>query len=126
MHVVWSTRGNPTLHISRTPGSEFCRCNVSYNNDSYPDPGTFKFPGLDSDFSLTIVFTRLIAYDAMEGLNTSIVCDDEAFNVHSKSYSSVALGNMSWKFIPEAATFVGSKYIVNGTTSTFQIRVSNC
>ena len=114
MHFVWSTVGYPTLYLARTTDITQCACSASTYNSSFPDTGysNFSIPGLDSNFSLTIVFTRLIEFNvtdesyAEEVLNPAIVCNDTAFYLNS-SYSDISLDDMSWRFFPDNGTFVG-------------------
>lgn len=133
MHFVWSMVGYPTLHLARTTDPKLCSCNAAKYDPSYPEDqnGTVTIPGLESDFSLTMVFTRLIEFNGTkhyygaEGLNASIVCNRTAF-ASNTNYSDISLSNMSWTFSPENHTFVGS-LLTNDTvyknTTRFSIRV---
>lgn len=135
MHFVWSTVKNPTLYLARTTAIKQCACNASTYDPNYPNDqnGTISIPGLESDFSLTVVFTRVIEFNgttkflAQEGINASVVCNRTAFEGNS-NYSEVSLSDLSWTFSPENYTFVGSldtNDTVYKNTTRFSIRVSN-
>lgn len=133
MHFVWSMVKNPTLYLARTTDVKYCTCNASTYHSSYPDDqnGTITIPGLESDFALTIVFTRLIEFNgtskflAKEAIDPAVVCNRTAFD--RSNYSDVSLSDMNWIFVPENFTFVGSldkNDTVYKNTTRFSIRVS--
>lgn len=131
MHFVWSTVENPTLHVARTINKKDCTCSASNYNSSYPtnQNGTVSIPGIESDFSLTMVFTRLVEFNgtekylAQEALEPSVVCNKTAFESNS-SYSDFWLSDMAWTFFPNNATFVGEVENEDNITTRFSIRVS--
>lgn len=133
MHYAWSTIGNLTLYLAHTT-KKYCNCNSSTFNNNYPDEGSITIPGMESSFSLAVVFTRIIEFNATKNnlaakaLNLSVVCNEDLFE-SNRSYSRLPLDDskLKWEFVPENSTFVGS-YYTNDTVfenrTRFSIRVS--
>ena len=127
---------NPTLYLSYTPRvNKSCSCDGSAYNNTYlkVQDGNVKIPGLDSPFSLAIIFTRMIEFDATddglaeEALNLTNVCNDDDTDMRITDLSNNT--GITWTFEPENTTFIGKIDYVNTTTgeknySRFQIRVS--
>lgn len=136
MHYVWSMVGSLALYVAHTSGSEFCNCsnkNVSYH-PTFPDDGTITVPGLESDFSLAIIFTRLIEFNATkknmgaEALDLPTACNETAFLLNDSYNELVFNDSMTWEFIAENSTFVGSLFSNNTVfenRTRFSIKVSN-
>ena len=139
MHFAWSMVEYPTLYMARTTDPKQCSCNAStydpsYQNETTPNGrnGTVKMPGLGSDFSLTVVFTRLVEFNgtdkylAVDGFNSSIVCNKTAFE-SNKNFTNVSLSDMDWTFHLNNFTFIGSinrNDTVYKNTTRFSITVS--
>ena len=132
MHFVWSTVQNPTLYLSHTPNvNNSCSCNGSQYNKDYPrnQNSTVLIPGLDGPFSLAIIFTRIVEFNATgsglagEALNLTEACTDDDTNLHFTDFSNNS--NIDWHFDSDSTTFVGTINHVNSTdNTTIRIRVS--
>ena len=115
MHYAWSVEGNLTLFLAHTNGEETCNCsNAKFNHTSFPDDGSVKLPGLDSDFSLGVVFTKLVEFNATKhnraakGLYLPVACSEEKIE-KNLSYSQFLFNETTtWTFVPETSTLVGT------------------
>ena len=132
MHFAWSTVQSPTLYLSHTKDiKNNCSCKGLSYNTTYPtnQDGTVKIPGLDSSFSLAIIFKRMIEFDATkdglaeEALNLTQACSDDDTNMRFTDFSNNT--GITWTFEPTNTTFIGKIKYVNGSgNATIQIRVS--
>lgn len=138
MHYVWSMKGNLTLYLAHTTGHENCNCSSSmmkFSLANFPEDGSIGSPALNkSDFSLAVVFTRIIEFDATDGnlavsgLNLSAVCNEDEHTNHT--YKQFLFDNdTKWEFIAKESTFVGTWHNMSAVNHTatqtrFKIRVS--
>lgn len=139
MHYVWSMMGNLTLYLAHTTGNENCNCSSSrmkFNLTNFPNDGSIGTPALNnSDFSLAVVFTRIIEFDAtknyfaVNGLNLSVACSEDDF-IANYTYKQFLFDNRTkWEFSAEDSSFVGTFHNISGgndtvTQTRFRIRVS--
>lgn len=138
MHYVWSMMGNLTLYLAHTPGTENCNCSSSlmkFNLTNFPEDGSISTPARNmSDFSLAVVFTRIIEFDATDkylaasNLNLTVACED-SFEPNDTYSQFVFDDSTKWEFIAEDSTFLGTWHAnVSGndtaTQTRFRIRVS--
>ncbi len=144
MHIAWSTVGHPTMYISHTSNVSInCSCNDSfYNGSAYTEhqtKGSVNISGMDSDFSLAIIFKRLVEYNGTKNgftrktFDPSLVCNDsEIFD--NSSLSEIDFKDCdeeAWSFHPKNATFTlngslcDSDANQNGSKFSFSIRVSD-
>ncbi len=134
MHFVWSTVQNPTLYLSHTPNTgKSCSCdgsvyNCTLNSMDVDQNCTISIPGLDSPFSLAIIFTRIIEFDAteknlaQEALNLTQVCHNDDTHVRFTD-----LNNIMWTFDSTTTTFEGiirHNSSSKPDTTSIRIRVS--
>lgn len=123
---------NPTLYLSHTPNvGNSCSCSGSQYDKTYPhnQNGTVSIPGLDSHFSLAVIFTRMVEFNATdsalagEALNLTEVCTDDDTNLLFTDFSNNS--NVDWHFDSDSTTFVGNiKHVNNSGNTTVKIRVS--
>ena len=125
----------PTLYLAYTSNNKSCVCNASMYNNTYPvdQDNTVYIPGQESEFSLAIVFRRLIEFDAtdkdytVEKFNTTEVCNDNLED--NSSYTTLPLKSfLNWTFNEESGDFTGNlhdaKNFAKPNGSSFTIRVS--
>ena len=142
MHFAWSMEAYPTLYAAYTADSKLCTCNASsnnYNDSLNQNERKFTIPGLDSDFSMAVIFKGLFEFNATksnaaaEALNLTVACNPDLYadNV-SCSYLGLNDDRLMWTFHPSNKTFEGVYDLPGNYTNTtkqlkqsrFSIRVS--
>lgn len=130
--------GNLTLYLAHTTDKDSCNCSRSrFNHTTFPADGSVSIPGLNSDFSLAVVFTRVVEFNAtkhdlaVDSLYLPVACNKSMVEAN-QSYSHLLFDDSArWTFSPENSTFIGSWYnesVINDTTvyknrTRFSIRV---
>ena len=120
--------GYPTLFISHENSS--CQCKYDLNSSEYTSaqsPGSVNITGTDSQFSLAIVFTRLIEFV----VNSKSAHSYTVFNVtencnDSNSRSEVDLNSntLKWNLTSNNSTLNASMKADNDSQFVFSINVS--
>lgn len=114
MHYAWSVEGNLTLFLAYTTGRGSCNCNSStFNSTRFPGDDSITLPGSESHFSLGVVFTKLVEFNATKhklaakGLYLPVACNKEMIKANH-SYSQFFFNETTnWTFVAENSTLIG-------------------